>query len=159
MVISRVVSSLIINFSPWLVCLPGAVRSVCVSAASSAGSKHYTCCCGVFLWNCDAERVWSENRTLCRSHYIAVRGAVCCVSLGVAWAPVYSLSHHSWDTTDVLSVSVRRFHLPLCWELSWVTNFLFSFTDIGLSVQLYPWLYASGCLKKTNMKKYKEKQL
>lgn len=145
MVISRVVSSLIINFSPWLVCLPGAVRSVCVSAASSAGSTHYTRCCGVFLRNCDAETVWTENRTLRSSHCIAVRGAECCVSLRAAWAPALPQSHHSWDTADLPSVSVRGIHLPSCWDLSRVTNSLFSFTDICLYVQFYPWLYTSWC--------------
>lgn len=44
MVISRVVKSLIINFSPSLVWLPGAVRSVCVSSVSSAGNIHYMLC-------------------------------------------------------------------------------------------------------------------
>lgn len=44
MVISGVVKSLIINFSPSLIWLPGAGRSVCVSSLSSAGNIHYTCC-------------------------------------------------------------------------------------------------------------------
>lgn len=44
MVISEVVKSLIINFSPSLIWLPGAVRSVCVGSLSSAGNIHYTCC-------------------------------------------------------------------------------------------------------------------
>lgn len=70
MVISRVVSSLIINFSPWLVCLPGAVRSVCVSAVSSVGSTHYTRCNSLFLWDWDAETVWNGIPTLCNSLFV-----------------------------------------------------------------------------------------
>lgn len=50
MVISGVVKSLIINFSPSLVWLPGAGRSACVSSVSSAGNMHYMLCYAAYFF-------------------------------------------------------------------------------------------------------------
>lgn len=86
MVISGVVKSLIINFSPSLIWLPGAVRSVCVSSFSSAGNMHYTCCVTELIfvkrWRWVNSKLNSAAHKHCAAHFafrlaprIAVPGA------------------------------------------------------------------------------------
>lgn len=149
MVISRVVSSLIINFSPWLVCLPAAVRSVCVSAASSAGSTHYTRCGGMLLWNCDAETVWNENRM--RSSWRCITAA-CAPALPRATVPGTLLMFLPclWQDSICLHVGncpgSQMFYFPSLTSV-YVSSFILGCTLPGVQNP------------QTNTKKNKEKQL
>lgn len=138
MVISRVVSSLIINFSPWLVCLPGAVRSVCVGAVSAAGSTHYTYCYGLFLRNVMQRQFEMRSKRsrifpAALARCIAVRGAECRWTLGADGAPSLLQNRSSWDPADVPSVSLKGFPPLSCWELSPVTIVRFK-GSIGVEV-------------------------
>lgn len=125
MVISGVVKSLIINFSPSLIWLPGAVRSVGACSLFSAGNIHYTCCVTeltlVKRWWGDGLK-WKQFTALPQS-CDSVRGAEVSIT-----APLHA-SQNSHSTTACKAVQTNTLgsivHSPITNEILFIVFIIF----------------------------------